>query len=123
MSEKLWESADEINLQEDHWWGYKISKIHKTMVYMEKNKYLEPHYSFSFDKFAAFMNSFNERTDSTAAISNMSSLTKPDQIVLAQQKREYWERINKILHPSGRNSSKSYRANSMRDKSKEENIY
>ena len=56
----------------------KVVKCHRTMAFMEKKKYLEPHFSFAYDKLAAKIQSCTNRSDSAGGLSNTSGLSMLD---------------------------------------------
>ena len=112
MSEKILSlcSSDSVQSQSlliDRVFTRKVVKCHRTMAFMEKSKYLEPHFSFAFDKLAAKIQSENNRSDSAGGLSNTSGLSMFEQEEIKKQKEEYRKRILGIMIPQGVKKTKS----------------
>lgn len=76
MSERIVADLNGKNLVDEHSWSKKIVKIHKTLAYMEQNKYLEPRFSYSFDDLTAILRQSGNISDST----RMSRISGVDKI-------------------------------------------
>ncbi|CAI2377369.1 unnamed protein product [Moneuplotes crassus] len=76
MSEKIVANFNGQSLPDEISWSKKITKIHKTLAYMEQNKYLEPRYSYCFDDLTALLKSSGNISDST----RMSRISGVDKI-------------------------------------------
>ncbi|CAI2377557.1 unnamed protein product [Moneuplotes crassus] len=76
MSDKIIADLKGKSLPDEHSWSKSITKIHKTLAYMEQAKYLEPKFSYCFDDLTALLLRSGNISDST----RMSRISAVDRI-------------------------------------------